>query len=309
MKPVDAQEFLARLEQAGVIDAAQADQVRDLLQERPELLVSEAVRDVIGLDLAGFMPLLAAEFGTEYLPAEQLAALEPTPDALELIDSARAQTLAVFPLSYEADRGRLLVAMAYPFNAHVLGELETELGVPEVQVVFCDEDQLAELHHRYYIGEEDLFAAPDGEEGFDIGALSDEEAFPGIYGDAVANYLYDEPVADDGGAATEEDSGVRGSLSDLGLVDMLQALGQSRKTCALFVSRGDWYGNMYLEEGFVIHAETPERQGEEAVYEILQQQEGHFELIKRTWSGEKEMLQNVEALLLEGMRRFDEANR
>lgn len=306
MKPLPHESFIAGLMRAGTLSSAKADAVCQRKDEDPELLVSEILRDMDQLDWEAFMGLLAAEFRTEAMPAEYLRAMQPDAAVIARIGSAQAQELAIFPLDYDAAKNRILVLTAYPFNLHVLEDLEATLGVDELQVAFCDEETLATLQRLFYIGNENLFEAGDDEQAFDIGAASDEEAFPGIYGDAVADYLYSaEPETSEG----EADEGVRGSLSELSLFDMLQALAHGRKTCALFLESGGWYGSIYLEDGTVVHAETPTQKGEEAFYEVLGHQTGHFEIVKRTFSGEKTLNDGVEGLLLEGMRRQDEGNR
>lgn len=310
MKPIDSEKLLGQLLRTAALTPAKAKIVRERKRDDPEALVSEIVRDINRLDEGQFMNLLHAEFGSEFMPPEHLRALQPSAQALARVSSAQAQELAVFPLEYDADKDRLLLLTAYPFNLHVLDELESNLGVANLQLAFTDEETLGQLHQQYYIGAETMLGEGGEDTAFDIGADSDEEAFPGIYGESVASYLAKaDPVGAEAGAASEDAGGVRGSLSELGLVDMLQALAHGRKTCALFLESGGWYGNIYLEDGNVVHAETDSKKGEEAVFEILAHPTGHFEIVKRTYSGEKTMNDNVEGLLLEGLRRQDEARR
>lgn len=310
MKPIHFEQLLQQLERAGTLTPAKANIVRQRKRDDPDALVSEIMRDIDKLNQTQFMSLLHVEFGSEYLPPEYLRALQPSAQSLARVSSAQAQELAIFPLEYDADKNRLLLLTAYPFNLHVLDELESNLGVAHLQLAFTDEETLGQLHQKYYIGADATFSTGEDDTAFDIGADSDEEAFPGIYGASVANYFDKADAMQAADVSTPaEESGVRGSLSELGLIDMLQALAHGRKTCALFLESGDWYGNIYLEDGNVVHAETNSQKGEEAVYEILGHSTGHFEIVKRTYNGPKTMNENVEGLLLEGLRRQDEATR
>jgi len=308
-------EFLERLQALGLLNAEQRQQVEAQLEEEPSLFVSEAVQSVAGLDQNAFLKLLCEEFGSEYVDPQTLFNWPVQDAALEVVDDKVAHDHAVFPLHYDAEKSRLLLVTAYPFSPHALSDLEQILSDIELELTFCDEGTLQELLRRGYIGSEPLLEIADEEgDGFEIGAASDEEAFPGLYGDNVADYLYGMGDASggegEGDGVDEMQGGVRGSLSDLGVVDMLQALGQGRKTCSLFIETdADEHAAVYLQDGIVIHAQSGDVSGEEAVFRALGWTKGHFEILQRPYSGEPTMAAGVEGLLLEGMRRLDEANR
>lgn len=312
MKPTDSEAFLTRLQQIGLLSADDAAEVRRLLDEESTLLVSEAVRDLKKLPRPDFLQLLCDEFGSEYVPPDLLEQWPVRAAAIELVPSPMAHELAVFPLDYDAARNRLLILTAHPFNPHVLDELRDLVEVDDIEITFCSEADLAAMLRRGYIGVEEGLDPGDEEAVFDIGAASDEEAFPGIYGSSVADFLWqdDSEFADgEGGGASSHSEGIRGSLADMGVVELLQPLGQNRKTCSLFVEQGEAHGAIYLQDGMVIHAEQGDLQGAEAVYSILGWADGQFEILLRPWSGDPSMMESVEGLLLEGMRRMDEANR
>lgn len=303
--------FLEKLQTLGLLNAEQAARAAALIAEEPTLLAAEAVRDVRNLSEDEFLKLLCEEYGSEYIDADMLRRLPIDQTALDLLSSQQAHELAVYPLHYDPAKQRLLVVTAYPFNPHTLAELDEVTGVPHVEVTFATEAVLGELIRRGYVGAE---AEPDlgDDSGFEIGAGSDEEAFPGIYGSSVADYLYaveSPPSEDEEDSATATMSGVRGSLADLGLADMMQALSHSRKTCAVMLEHEDWHGTVYMEDGLIVHAETPDAVGAEAAYRIFAQQDGWFEILPRRFKGKPTLSEPVEALLLEAMRRMDEANR
>ncbi|HZO14618.1 MAG TPA: HD domain-containing phosphohydrolase [Polyangiaceae bacterium] len=102
--------------------------------------------------------------------------------------------------------------------------------------------------------------------------------------------------------------GVSGSLSEMGLPDIVQILWHGRKTCALRVSRGDQQGEIHFSEGLIVDARWGEIVGEAAFYRLLALREnGEFTVDPDTpWSGVATISTSPEALLLEGMRLLDE---
>ncbi len=307
---VPAQDLIEQLRRVAVLDDTSAEGVRRRLAEDPSLLVAEAVRDEIGLRGEGFQHLLCQEFGSEYLDTAMLEKWPIQPAAIEYMPMQRAQDLAVFPLSWDASRGRLLLVTAYPINPHVLADLESAFEDIDVEMAFTDEKALLSLQKRGYIGRDDSMADLAGEDGFEIGAASDEDAFPGIYGGNISDYLYGESDEETDAAAEESDEGVRGNLLDMSVMELLQPLGQNRKTCSVFFESHDKRAAaVYLQDGMVIHAECGDLLGEDAVYEVLHWDRGHFEILRRGYPGSPSMLATVEGLLLEGVRRIDEAGR
>ncbi len=103
--------------------------------------------------------------------------------------------------------------------------------------------------------------------------------------------------------------GVSGSLEEMGLPDVVQILFHSRKTGKLSVVSGEKKGEVQFSEGWIFNAVYAEQQGEEAFYEMLNLTTGHFELDPNFKPSEQLIQASPESLLLEGMRRLDEANR
>lgn len=309
MNRVPSPELIGRLLRVGVLDEATAAGVQRRMNEDASLLVAEAVRDETGLRGEAFRQLLCQEFGSEHIDVQMLEKWPIQAAAVEYMPMHRAQDLAVFPLSWDAERRRLLLVTAYPINPHVLAELESAMDGVEVELTFTDEKTLLSLQKRGYIGRDESMAGMAGADGFEIGADSDEDAFPGIYGGNISDYLYGE--AEDAAATSAEgDEGVRGNLLDMSVMELLQPLGQNRKTCSVFFESHDKQAAaVYLQDGMVIHAECGDLRGEDAVYAVLNWNRGHFEILRRGYPGSPSMLATVEGLLLEGVRRIDETGR
>ena len=114
----------------------------------------------------------------------------------------------------------------------------------------------------------------------------------------------------DMGAVLSPQSGFAGSLADFGVPEILQVLELNRKTGKLVVISNAGRGEMYIEEGQVVHARLGELAGEEAVYEMLAQERGYFEFDMRDVSEVEHTIHVKTAnLLMEGFRRLDERER
>jgi DNA-binding response OmpR family regulator len=100
-----------------------------------------------------------------------------------------------------------------------------------------------------------------------------------------------------------------GSLSDMGLVDLLQTIDVSRKSGVLRLSSGLKRGSVFFNEGRVLDAELGTLSGEAAIYRFLLWSEGEFELDFRDVRREDKLAVSTQGLLMEGMRRLDEWSR
>jgi CheY-like chemotaxis protein len=107
----------------------------------------------------------------------------------------------------------------------------------------------------------------------------------------------------------KEKRGFEGQLFDLQLTDIIQMNCLGRVTTSLVITRDNHRGAIYFKDGEIVHAECDDSAGEEAFYSILGWQEGKFvsnigvqppqETISSTW----------EHLLVEGVKRRDDAGR
>lgn len=105
--------------------------------------------------------------------------------------------------------------------------------------------------------------------------------------------------------ALESREGFRGSIHGLSLLDMLQMFHLSRRSVSLIIGGLERH-EVHVEKGEIIHAESGEAQGEEALAKILQSESGSVETsplqqvsktIDRPFSG----------LVLDLIRQSDEA--
>lgn len=99
---------------------------------------------------------------------------------------------------------------------------------------------------------------------------------------------------------------MHGNLRDMTVADLIQHNCQDRRTARLALEHRGQAAELFFRDGRVVHAACGDVQGEEAVYRLLNWEDGHFQLengveppaasIRRSWS----------ALLLEGASRLDE---
>jgi response regulator RpfG family c-di-GMP phosphodiesterase len=103
--------------------------------------------------------------------------------------------------------------------------------------------------------------------------------------------------------------GVAGSLQEMGLPEMVQVLWYGRKTGSLKIRSGANSGEIHFVAGAIFNALWANLRGEEAFFAMLALAEGEFSLDPNFTAPQQVMQDSPEALLLEGMRRLDEAGR
>jgi response regulator RpfG family c-di-GMP phosphodiesterase len=101
--------------------------------------------------------------------------------------------------------------------------------------------------------------------------------------------------------------GLSGSLAEMALPELVQVLSQSRKTGNLKIRRAGEAGEIHFQEGDVVNATWGALRGEEAFYAILALKEGDFGMDPGYKPAVRVIHANAESLLLEAMRRLDEA--
>jgi response regulator RpfG family c-di-GMP phosphodiesterase len=102
-------------------------------------------------------------------------------------------------------------------------------------------------------------------------------------------------------------AGVSGSLREVGLPDMVQVLCHGRKNGNLKIRARDGVGEIHFADGHVVDAAWRDLRGEEAFFAMLRLGEGEFALDPSFRATSRVIHQSSEALLLEAMRRMDEA--
>ena len=108
----------------------------------------------------------------------------------------------------------------------------------------------------------------------------------------------------------EVSAGVAGSLSEMGLPDLVQILGAGRKSGRLSLRSGEHRGEVHFKDGSIVHATfNDDAQGNDAFFELLALPSGSFELDPAFSPTEETIRGSAESLILEGLRRLDEKNR
>jgi DNA-binding response OmpR family regulator len=103
------------------------------------------------------------------------------------------------------------------------------------------------------------------------------------------------------------DGVLRGNLSQMNVIDLVQSLEMGRKSCSLtFTDKGDRC-EMYFVQGQVTHAVYGELVGDPAVFKVLTWTHGKFEMNFEGKTTKQTTELNTQGLLMEGLRLLDEA--
>lgn len=100
-----------------------------------------------------------------------------------------------------------------------------------------------------------------------------------------------------------------GTLGLFSLVDLFQLLASSQRSGRLGVDHPAGLARVYFEKGKVVHAEFGEFVGADAVYELFADERGGFEFRVGLPAPEVTISSSTESLVLEAIRRLDEARR
>jgi CheY-like chemotaxis protein len=109
--------------------------------------------------------------------------------------------------------------------------------------------------------------------------------------------------------AVPSDGVLRGSLSQMNVIDLMQSLEMGRKSCQLTLTKNDEKCDVYFTEGQVVHAVYGSSKGDEAVFKVLRWTGGNFQLDFEGKTTETSTQLNTQGLLMEGLRLLDESNR
>jgi pSer/pThr/pTyr-binding forkhead associated (FHA) protein len=100
-----------------------------------------------------------------------------------------------------------------------------------------------------------------------------------------------------------------GLLSDFPVPEIVQTIGATGKTGVLVVDTPDGSGRLQAEGGRIVAAEYRDLAGEEAFFAMLPLQEGRFDFRAEERALAPSIRTETAMLLLEGLRRADEAAR
>lgn len=262
------------------------------------------------------LKVLSIELGTEYFPSDILMDMDVQSSVLAFIPREKAEEMMVCPLEYSVESDALLVAMAYPQKLSILDKVKEYTGVARVETCVCFEFSLYRLINKNYgekIDQPKKKAADEDTDGgtFFLGSDDESEAFPGLYGgDSISHQLV-EPVQQGGfqlGADGEQKHGISGNLMDLGLLEMLQIMGASNKTCRIHIAKADEKADIFMENGRIINCIANALKGEDAFFSVIGWTEGYFYISPDEIPEEKLIRSSLDGLILEGLRRLDEQN-
>ena len=106
-----------------------------------------------------------------------------------------------------------------------------------------------------------------------------------------------------------ETSALGGEIGQGSLIEVMQFIEIGRKTGCLYVVMEKPFGLIYFEQGRLIYAATPTRQGREAVFELLNLKQGHFSFVLDKTSSTKNVDLSTLEILMEWTKTVDEAHR
>src|SRR6202047_1581848 len=105
------------------------------------------------------------------------------------------------------------------------------------------------------------------------------------------------------------DGVVRGNLSQMNVIDLMQSLEMGRKSCQLKLNYQGDKCEVFFVEGQVKHATYGSLTGDEAVFKVLRWTGGNFQLNFEGKTDKETTQLNTQGLLMEGLRLLDESQR
>lgn len=100
--------------------------------------------------------------------------------------------------------------------------------------------------------------------------------------------------------------GFRGNLAQLSLLDILRMLSSGRRTGRLDISNAGKTGELFLDNGNIVHAVTGTQMGETGVYSLMGWMEGEFSFMPGVAAPERSIVTTTEQLLLEAARQAEQ---
>jgi CheY-like chemotaxis protein len=109
--------------------------------------------------------------------------------------------------------------------------------------------------------------------------------------------------------AASTDGILRGNLTQMNVIDLVQSLEMGRKSCLLTMTKADEKCEIYFSQGQAKHAAYGTITGDEAVFKVLRWTEGNFQIDFNGKSAQETTTLNTQGLLMEGLRLLDESQR
>ncbi|XXF80324.1 DUF4388 domain-containing protein [Myxococcaceae bacterium GXIMD 01537] len=106
-----------------------------------------------------------------------------------------------------------------------------------------------------------------------------------------------------------ESQEIEGSLSQLGIPDLMQILGMNKRSGRLNLERGNERGEIVVADGRPVNARLGRVEGEKALFRLLAWTDGAFTFAPGASTAKPRINRGMDDALLEGMRQSDEVNR
>ncbi|HMW00095.1 MAG TPA: DUF4388 domain-containing protein [Acidobacteriota bacterium] len=108
---------------------------------------------------------------------------------------------------------------------------------------------------------------------------------------------------------TRRPADMSGQLAQIALPELLQMLEGGRKTGILTVQSAGREAHLYFDQGFIVDAEMKDFRGEVVIYKLVYWMRGEFAFRSLPVTRDCKISLNTQQLLMEAMRRYDEASR
>ena len=108
---------------------------------------------------------------------------------------------------------------------------------------------------------------------------------------------------------SETYAALKGDLSEIGLLDVIQILDNAQKSGKLIINSDGKPGTIFFNSGRIVNASYQDKVGEPAMYALVAVKGGNFEYKSSSSAFEVVINNSNTNLLLEGLRLLDEANR
>jgi CheY-like chemotaxis protein len=156
------------------------------------------------------------------------------------------------------------------------------------------EPELAKIAHIVLVHDEGAAALPSGYAG-----IADVDALMALIVSAPPRSV----------PAEASQGEVRGDLSQVPLIDLLQVLSMNRRTGVLSVTTSAGAGEVRLADGDVLDAVYKRLDGEKAIYRLLGEREGTFAFVPGGAPALRRITVGTSMLVMEAMRQADEVAR
>jgi CheY-like chemotaxis protein len=145
-----------------------------------------------------------------------------------------------------------------------------------------------------------LKAFQQGADGFFLATHDVEELLA-----RIENMLKRETVGSRGRTHRRR-SGISGQLENLPLPEIVQVLNMGKRTACVTLSFGGAQGQVWFDEGDLVHATLEGAEGEPAFFGLLHWTEGEFSIQHSVAAPRKTIRSDAMFLVFEGLRRVDE---